>query len=490
MKKEVSMFVAGAQKLKTERYALKALVHELNTRYNEKNIDVHIEMKSFEDFKYDQSEYDNYITQKADMVLFVMDGCVGDYTKKEFIIAVEAYKQKQIPEIVVFLKKYDEETEGIKEVQELLREGFGEKYYYVTYENEADLRRKAETRITCFISPEDHIHSIKKWRLTTFVLGFIASLLTGGLLLTLFVSGELYNKKPIVIFAGGGSVVSFIKDTTKDSVNIKDYPNSICMNLASGLAWSLLAEEAERTKNKEGGKREFVSICLSADEIDTLFFNEKTKGSFEKAGIVGYFLGEDSLVVYISNKLTEKLSIQLSNDTAITTKELAQIIQKTTTENNKGRIFTTSKDSGTLRLYQNCLSTNSNIRLDSMLVQEKTHLFYQNSRLDYINRLQHESILEYAILGSKHYRAENVPENNYKPYYVRNDSGCITKPMYVYFVAIKGEGGFKIKDTVIKFLEDIGAPDRLDKDTWHSIVKGRFVGNGLSEYITYINNKD
>ena len=488
MKKNVSIFVAGALKLKTERYALKALVHELNTRYHEKHIDVQIEMKSFEDFKYNQKEYDNYITQNADMVLFVMDGCVGDYTKNEFKIAVEAYKQKQIPEIVVFLKKYEEETSDIKKVQELLRKGFGENYYYVTYENDADLRRKAETRITCFISPENYIRSVRKWRLTTLILSLAAIILIGGLLLTMFVSGLRYNTKPIVIFAGGGSVVNFIKDTTKDSLNIKDYPNSICMNLASGLSWSLLAEEAERTRNEEGGTREFVSICLSADKIDPLFFNEKTKNSFENAGIIGYYLGEDSLVVYISNKLQERLSIHLSNDTSITTRELAQLIHKATKEEKNARIFTTSPNSGTLRLYQNCISdVDSEIRFDSMQLQGKTYLFYQNSRIDYINRLQYEPILEYAILGSKHYRCNNIPGNNYKALYVKNDSSFIVKPMYVYFVAQKGKGGFKIKNTVIEFLKTLGAPDRVDKTTWEDIVNGRFVGNAKSEYITYIN---
>lgn len=487
MKKNVSIFVAGAQKLKTERYALKALVHDLNTRYHEKNIDVHIEMKSFEDFKDNQTEYDNYISQKADMAIFVLDGCVGDYTRSEFYTAVKAYNQKQIPEIIVFLKKHDEETEGIKEIQELLKEGFGDNYYYVTYENESDLKTKAETRITRFVSPEEHIRGVRKWRMTSFFTSLIAFLFIGGLLLFQSISK---NNKPIIIFAGGGSVVNFIKDNTKDSVNVKDYPNSIYMNLASSLAWSLLAEEAERTKNEEGGKREFVSICLSADKIDSTFFNEKTKGSFSDASIVGYYLGEDPLVVYISKELPNKLSIHLSNDTTINTNELVQLIQETTEGTDMGRIFTTSEHSGTLRLYQKCISEiDPSIRLDSLLIKNKTYLFYQNSRLDYINRLLDESSLGYSILGSKHYRAENVPKNNYKELYLKKDSGYISKPMYAYFVASKEKGGFKIRKQVINFLKDIGAPERLDKSTWESIINGKFVGNGLSEYITYINDR-
>ena len=489
MKKNVSIFVAGAQKLKTERYALKALVHELNTRYHEKNIDIHIEMKSYEDFKDKQAEYDNYITQKADIAIFVLDGCIGDYTRSEFYTAVKAYNQKQIPEIIVFLKKYNEETEETKEIQELLREGFGDDYYYVTYENESDLRTKAETRITRFVSPEDHIRSLRKWRMTSFLTCMIALLFIGGLLLF---QSVWRNNKPIIIFAGGGSVVNFIKDHTKDSISIKDYPNSICMNLASSLAWSLLAEEAERTKNEEGGKREFVSICLSADKIDSTFFNEKSKSSFYNASVLGYYLGEDPLVVYVSKDMLNSSSFHISNDTTINTYELAQLIEGITGGTDKGRIFTTSEHSGTLRLYQKCLSEiNSSIRLDSMLIKKMTYLFYQNSRLDYINRLEDpdEPRLGFLILGSKDYRAENVPKNNYKELYLKNNSGYVSKPMYMYFVASKEKGGFKIKKQVIDFLKDIGAQEQLEKTTWESITKGKYVGNGLSEYITYINDR-
>ena len=110
MKKQVSIFVAGAKKLTTERYGLKALAQELNTRYNEHDVDVFVEMKSYEDFKDNQKEYNDYISKSADMAIFVLDGCIGTYTKKEFITAVDAFNRKQIPEIVVFLKNYDVET--------------------------------------------------------------------------------------------------------------------------------------------------------------------------------------------------------------------------------------------------------------------------------------------------------------------------------------------------------------------------------------------
>ena len=78
MKKKVSIFVAGSKQLSHERNALKALAQEMNTRYNERGVDVFIETKSYEDFKDTQEEYNKYISDTADMALFVLEGTPTD----------------------------------------------------------------------------------------------------------------------------------------------------------------------------------------------------------------------------------------------------------------------------------------------------------------------------------------------------------------------------------------------------------------------------
>ena len=290
MKKKVSIFVAGSKDLKTERYALKALVHELNTRYHEKGIDVLIEMKSFEDFKDRQTEYENYISQKADMALFVLDGYIGDYTKREFNTAVDAYKQKQIPEIVVFLKKFNKETDGIKHIQDLLKDRFGDDYFYVSYDDEADLRTKAETRIRNFISPTDYIRNVKKWRIITFCLAIFALLCIGGLLTTSLMPKSKTIMTPfstdekMLLFFGGGSVYKYLADEFEIEVDSLDnISNSIYIPVPTGNLWYMIAEEFYRDLNKA----RFNPLFLAADTINK---NELNSGILAKGEIMDRML--------------------------------------------------------------------------------------------------------------------------------------------------------------------------------------------------------
>jgi hypothetical protein len=263
------------------------------------------------------------------------------------------------------------------------------------------------------------------------------------------------------------------------------------MNLGSGTSWDLLAEEANRYNNNEGQRR-IISICLSADEIDTSFFNEKTKNCWENACIVGYFLGEDPLMVYLSEGLAEERHI--SNDSIISHGELAKLIRDS--KKDSICIFSTSEKSGTLRQYQKCLKKiDRTLDLKNMLESGMSHLFYQDTKLDYINKLSSRNdIPVFAILGSKHYTVNSLlllkSNDAYKKFYLKDDSGLVCKPMYVYFVASKNDQDLNIQEPIIEFLKNINAERHVNESIWKNIMNGRLYLKGRSERITYINKNN
>ena len=475
MKKKVSIFVAGSKDLRIERYSLKALAQELNTRYNEKAVDVFVEMKSYEDFKDNQKEYNSYITNKADMALFVLDGRIGKFTKSELITAVDAYKKKQIPEIVVFLKNFKEETSDIQQIMELLEDLFGKDFFYVNYEDAADLKFKAETRISRFISPTDHIRSTKKWKMITAMCACIALLFLAGMLIPLRKGSNLpqsFNKDDeMLLFLGGGSVYTFIEGTFDglkiDSID--DIPNAIYMPTATGSLWSMIGEEYYRKIDEQ----KFFPIFLAADTIDM----DKVKNvirihkdSFiENMIILQLYLGKDYLKVFTGPGFNIN-----DNITKLDIGALKHYIDIARNKSLRNYLYTTSKGSGTWTIYKKFLN-------DSILckeIEEDTvyHRIYNNRKsLNYTD--------PYLILASENYTPSNfdIHTTKNKGYYVINKDGTpVSKDIYLYFIAyaIKNTNGvvehYKVPGQVVKFIQklnEIHPICRLDS-IWEDKEKG------------------
>ena len=98
----IKIFVAGAKNLRTQRLSMKALVNDLNTKYSNEGIPVTVNMLSYENFGERQSAYDNFIREKADMVIFIVDERLGEKTEAELRLTCETYKEKGRPEVLVF----------------------------------------------------------------------------------------------------------------------------------------------------------------------------------------------------------------------------------------------------------------------------------------------------------------------------------------------------------------------------------------------------
>lgn len=282
----------------------------------------------------------------------------------------------------------------------------------------------------------------------------------------------------LILFAGGGSAANFLK---KDSVDVENFPdsiysNSIYLNLPSETAWTLLAEEMNRTSNDSIPP--FITICVSADSIDSSFINsQKARNLFDNGRVISYYLGEDTLKVYVSKNFPTISGINPINMNTITTQDLATIINSIKSNPMKARIFTTSKDSGTLRAYQRN-TPKTKIDLNIMLDRNQCHQFIQSSSSTYIESLYTGPKLPYIILGSCFYKANCIEESQYQSLFVKDGDHFVTKPMYVYFVAhTKGDkNNCFVYKPIIDFLKILNKRivndySILDKDKWKVICE-------------------
>lgn len=483
--RKIKIFIAGSKELIKERNCIKILANDLNSSHGEK--DYMVVTYSYEQFNDNQAEYNNFIEHTADVVIFILDGGMGQITEEEFFKATESFLKDNRPEVMVFIRHPEEMTPEIARVEGLIAGSLRDKYY-VEYSNLDELKAKARERILRFIDKQSKVATKKSEtskkivnteptvgdnRLKTLLIAMacLIVVLAGALCWSLFKSSEL------LIFAGGGSVKNYIED--KYGIDIVEYPNSVYANLASGSAWALLAEEASRYQEDGGrGLEHFSSLCLSADDIDSTFINEKTKAMFANARIIRYNMGEDSLVVYVHNDILRNRNIP-KDATSISVDSLRSLLKYAMSKPEEMRIFSTSKTSGTLRMYQSCIAPEDSIDLERMLDQKQSYLFYKQSTSGYINALDIPNGNQpYIILGSHHYFPQTLDaekEKQYSALFVRDDEDFIAKPMNLYFV---GKYDSKndyctVMKPIVKFLKDINASHNIAPDIWHDLVNGK-----------------
>lgn len=162
--KQVKVFIAGSKVLDFERNAIRSELMKLS---NSAHHQVDFHGYSFEDFERSLSEegrqmdYNRFIEEKADCVIFVLDGQVGGITLKEFEVALNAFSQNKRPEIYVYCKKsflhnvspvlpkffrqnekirkYFETDKEIEKIKQVINE---HAQYYIEYDDIDDLQQK------------------------------------------------------------------------------------------------------------------------------------------------------------------------------------------------------------------------------------------------------------------------------------------------------------------------------------------------------------
>ena len=131
------VFIAGAKKLKLERLLLREQLSKLSNQYN-----LDIRTITFEDFqtsltgkkKGRQEDYNKFIKEKANIVIFVFSSVAGRITEEEFEVAYNSYQANNRPQIFVYVKKqlfmFDKRLRNIKK-----RFFSDNQEYYVEYNN-------------------------------------------------------------------------------------------------------------------------------------------------------------------------------------------------------------------------------------------------------------------------------------------------------------------------------------------------------------------
>lgn len=125
--RSINIFIAGAKDLAPQRVQLKALISDLNHKFEEAKNGIRLNVSSYETFGNKQEEYNDFIVNKADLVMLVLKDRIGSHTEDEYLLALNNKNKTGRPDIVVFLQQQDDLTTDIAYINGLLK---NEDYYY------------------------------------------------------------------------------------------------------------------------------------------------------------------------------------------------------------------------------------------------------------------------------------------------------------------------------------------------------------------------
>ena len=134
--KEIEVFIAGSKTLTQLRDSARAALMEISNQY--RSLNSMFRSYTFEDFPRSftvdgrQADYNDYISNKADYVIFIFDEGFGDITLHELDVAMQSLKKNNRPQIYVYCNEAKMNCEKFKEIQRKLND-YGQ--YYIAYED-------------------------------------------------------------------------------------------------------------------------------------------------------------------------------------------------------------------------------------------------------------------------------------------------------------------------------------------------------------------
>ena len=143
--KEIKVFIAGSKSLTVERDAIRSVLQILSNSNSKK---VLIRTYTYEEFdqslSYEgrQKEYNRFIKNEADYVIFVLDGTVGGITLDEFDVAWKTFTSEKRPGIYVYHKPTNTTSKGIQDVIGRINQC---EQYYTEYSDVENLKLKVES---------------------------------------------------------------------------------------------------------------------------------------------------------------------------------------------------------------------------------------------------------------------------------------------------------------------------------------------------------
>ena len=140
-KRLVNVFIAGSKELRDERDLIRVELSKMTIVFN-----LDIRPHSFEDFKSSlkgqnggrQADYNRFIRDKADVVVFIFDSKAGSITEEEFDVAYDSLAESNRPDIFVYGRNMSSDDHTLKKIKEKIF-SYGQEYY-VEYTSRDDLR--------------------------------------------------------------------------------------------------------------------------------------------------------------------------------------------------------------------------------------------------------------------------------------------------------------------------------------------------------------
>ncbi len=484
--KDIKIFLAGSKELTAQREALKSVLPDMNAEYA--HIGVNLKIFSYENYSDNQTAYNNFITQEADIVFFILEGEIRSKTEEELLLAAKENRRYGHPEIYIFVNKSGNgDLDAVSKMNyiEGLLKGALDKYYeeYTDEDEYYDLKELAKKYIRRYIGARKERRSLKFKRVCR---SLYAPLITAVACLLAFMTifhgvsdmdepdaatvenrresdiniipefshnpsptqADLSSIKPLLLVTGGGSAKNYVEKNYFDGNKIDTLSsdnNLFYIHLPSMSAWYFLREEFLDASSKYGISKRYYPICLSAAKMDTssICYKNDEKEFLKKGSLIEIKLGEDPLIVYATGHAKNHRAF--AKDKRISVQALGEMISSK--DYKDYYIYTTSDNSGTLSAYEKVLG----MKIDDSL--KKRRMF---SEITDITELQNDTAL---FLGSELYRPDEVRidhqiENGVvSKAIVQSDRNSVSKPIYMYFMAYKDGNQFYLPESTLNFLK-------------------------------------
>ena len=428
---------------------LKALVNNLNGENRMKGIPITLNMFSYVNLGDNQTDYDDFIKNKSDIVIFIIEDRIGDKTREEFLLATQEHKKTGKPKNLVFIKESQSKAPEIEEVERLVNENSDS--YYIDYSNLEDLEYKVKERLMQEVdslmaksnsSPHKKIRTLKLW-------AWLSTLAFAALAFIMLWNVFTRDDDVTLLFIGGGSAVRCLEETCQEVGNVYDYDNSICIAVPTSSSWPIITSEVMQHHAAKG--KPFYPVCMSAMEANESDFLKMSNRSqfLEKGSVLSYYLGDDDLTMYVKKTYKHEL---IDGKDSIGVETLAAFLKSISEQNVM--IFTTEVGSGTLTNYQRIL-TPYDIIVSKEVLGEHVDKFTDLTPKSKIRRDE----TPYIMLGSHYYVAREVyDEGDCRPIIVLDEDGkTVTKTNYLYFAGYNDDDGstFWIPDAMVDLLNKI-----------------------------------
>lgn len=502
---QLNLFVAGAKELIAQRKALKEVASDLTAEYNNKGISVAINLNSYENSGDNQQGYNEFIDQKADLFILILEEEIGKRTEDEYMHAVKSYQTSGHPEIHAFVKSFDKNNRSEEKgyIEGLLNGSLGK--YYISYSSIEDLAQKTKEKIKSHIEllisnprlakrkrkgakrapvtptqPAAPKSSCKCSKFGKVALS-VAVVAVAAVLIALLHPKSTQcapRQEMVTLFIGGGSASSYLRQHPTENcaegkeaqrIDIRNIENAMYANMPSGVAYSLLTEYIVNPQYKSDTLKglRYYPVMVSASKATTKDFLEiytNEKDIIDEGRILAFEYGKDTLKVYLHRDIIDKGLFRLADKQhkTIGISELSRLFN-TLVPAQKAKIYHTSSNSGTYKTYKETMEI-ADCDLTKYDSKDGNNIFTSKTlRAD----IEGDDHLPYIILGSKSYTVGGIDDTNSYRLSIYDDSKealskePLYKSIYLYFPAYdaydkNNKNALYVSDNVIELLDMMG----------------------------------